>query len=78
MNRGSNKSKSKAKVEQNQKIIDYRYSIQEDSILEDMCEMASVEFDGDPESMTLKDKSKLLKRLRHSYSLSTLGIQFLH
>jgi len=28
-----------------------------------MCEMAEVEFDGDPESMTLKDKSKLLKRL---------------
>lgn len=44
-------------------VTDYRFSIQEDSILEDMCELAEVEFDGDPETMSAKDKSKLLKRL---------------
>ena len=45
------------------RIDSWTNSIQEDSLLEDMCQMADIEFDGDATHMTDKAKSKMLKRL---------------
>lgn len=38
-------------------------AIQEDALLEDMCELAGTEFDGDATQMTNRDKNHMLKRL---------------
>ena len=35
----------------------------EDALLEDMCEIGGLEFDGDPEEMSEKDKMEMVKRL---------------
>lgn len=45
------------------RIDSWTNSIQEDSLLEDMCQLADIEFDGDATHMTDKAKSKMLKRL---------------
>lgn len=39
------------------------FSIKEDALLEDMCELADIEYEGDPTKMSRNDKSKMLKRL---------------
>ena len=36
----------------------------EDALLEDMCEIGGLEYDGDPENMTESDKLHMVKRLR--------------
>jgi hypothetical protein len=38
-------------------------SIVEDVLLEDMCEIADIEYEGDPTQMNIKDKNKMLTRL---------------
>lgn len=39
------------------------FSIKEDALLEDMCELADIEYEGDPTKMNKTDKTKMLKRL---------------
>jgi len=45
------------------KIASLAPSIIEDPLLEDMCAMGELEFDGDAENMTKRDKEKMLHRL---------------
>jgi len=62
----SRKKKSRqmsARQTRQSRIDSWTNSIQEDSLLEDMCQMADIEFDGDATHMTDKAKSKMLKRL---------------
>jgi len=39
------------------------FAIKEDALLEDMCELADIEYEGDPTKMNKTDKTKMLKRL---------------
>jgi len=47
----------------NSRVDSYTSSIAEDALLEDMCQLADMEFDGDATSMTDRAKNKMLKRL---------------
>ena len=39
------------------------FSIKEDALLEDMCELADIEYEGDATKMSNMEKSNMLKRL---------------
>jgi len=61
-NRGMQKMSSGMQGRQS-RMDSWTSSIAEDALLEDMCQLADMEFDGDATSMTDRAKSKMLKRL---------------
>lgn len=59
----SRQMSAKQTVGRQSRIDSWTNSIQEDSLLEDMCQLADIEYDGDATHMTDRAKNKMLKRL---------------
>jgi len=59
----NSRNQARNKYTSRQSNMSTGFSIKEDALLEDMCELADIEYEGDPTKMSKTDKSKMLKRL---------------
>jgi len=59
----NSRNQPRSRYTNRQSAMSNAFSIKEDALLEDMCELADIEYEGDPTKMSRNDKSKMLKRL---------------